>query len=119
MREPSRAQRALVDYIREQASRPDEAAAERADGLHRRRHADDLRELAGYVLHLPPDDERLLELTTLGYRVGVFAPFDEAADALARFRRDDPREDCGAFLARLMRDGALRHARAHGVFGDP
>jgi hypothetical protein len=119
--EPTRGQRALADYIREAGRRPAAGAGEPPDDPRRRRGADGLRALAAYVLRLPPDDQRVLELVTLGYRVGVFAPFEQAADALARFRRDDPREDCGAFLTRLvrlMRDGALRHARDHGVLGD-
>ena len=114
-------QRALADYIGEAARRAAAEAGEHPDDP-RRHGADGLRELAAYVRRLPAEDGRLLELTSLGYRVGVFAPYEEAAAALARFRRDDPREACGAFLARLvrmMRDGALRHARAHGVLGDP
>ncbi len=121
MGEPRGGQRALATYLREAAGRATEAVGEDPDDPHRR-GADGLRELAAYVRRLPADDERLLELTSLGYRVGVFAPFEEAAAAIAGFRRDDPREACGAFLARLvglMRDGALRHARAHGVLGDP
>ena len=51
------------------------------------------------MLRLPPDDECLLELTSLGYRVGVFAPFEEAAAAIVRFRRGaggDPRRGMSA-----------------------
>ena len=121
VREPTGGQRALADYIGEAARRAAAEAGEDPDDP-RWRGADGLRELAAYVLRLPADDGRLLELTSLGYRVGAFVPYEEAAAALARFRRDDPREDCGAFLARLvrlMRDGALRHARARGVLGDP
>ena len=121
MGEPVGGRRALADYIREAAGRVAAEAGEDADDP-RHHGADGLRELAAYVLGLPADDGRLLELTSLGYRVGVFAPYDEAAAAIAGFRRDTPREDCGAFPARLaclMRDGALRHARAHGVLGDP
>jgi hypothetical protein len=122
MGEPTGGQRALADYIREVAGRVAAESGEHPDDPRRRQCAAGLRELAACVLRLPADDERLLELTSLGYRVGVFAPFEEAAAAIAGFRRDDPREACGAFLARLvglMRDGALRHARAHGVLGDP
>ena len=120
MREPTEGQRALAAYLCERACRSE--AGERPEGPRDQAPAAGLRELAGYVLRLPPDDERLLELASLGYRVGMFVPFEEAAEAVARFRRDDPREDGGAFLARLarlMRDGALRDARAHGVLGDP
>ena len=122
MRESSRGQRALVDYIREVGCRQAAEKGGRAGPRRARGGADGLGKLATYVLRLPPDDGRVLELTSLGYRAGVFAPYEEAAAAIARFRRDDPCEDCEAFLARLvrlMRDGALRHARAHGVFGDP
>ena len=121
MGEPVGGQRALADYIREAARRAMAEAGEDPDAPHRH-GADGLRELVEYVLGLPADDGRLLELTSLGYRVGVFAPYDDAAAAVAGFRRDDPREECGAFLVRLvrlMRDGALRHARARGVLGDP
>ena len=88
MRGPPGGQRVLADYIREQARRWDNGADHQPEDPRHRRRADGLRELAGYVLGLPADDQR---------------------------------EDCGAFLARLlrlMRDGALRHARAHGVLGD-
>ena len=121
MGEPPGGQRALADYIGEAARRVAAEAGEDPDDP-RRYGADGLRELAAYVLGLPADDGRLLELTSLGYRVGVFAPYDEAAAAPTGVRREAPREGCGAFLARLvrlMRDGALRHARAHGVLGDP
>ena len=122
MGEPTGGQRALADYIREVGCRQAAEKGERAGPRRARGGADGLGKLATYVLRLPPDAECILELTSLGYRVGMFASFDEAANAIAQFRRDAPREDCGAFLARLvrlMRDGALRHARAHGVLGDP
>ena len=90
MGEPTGGQRALADYIGEAARRAAAEAGEDPDDP-RRHGADGLRELAAYVRRLPAEDGCLLELTSLGYRVGLFAPYEEAADAIACFRHDDPR----------------------------
>jgi hypothetical protein len=112
------AQAAIADHFREQVRWRSEKAAEYPDDYRNEQCADGLEELAAYVLSLPADDERIIELGTLGVRDGLFSPFsgDLAAYAISRFRFDDGRDECGGFLANLvkrLRDDAIRFAKQH------
>jgi hypothetical protein len=116
-------QQAIADHFREQARWRRDKAAEYPDDQRNAQCAAGLEELAEYVLGLPADDERVIELTTLGVRDGMFSPFpgSPAEHAIGRFRFHRGDEDCGQFLAELvrrMRDDALRFGREHGAIPD-
>jgi hypothetical protein len=111
-------QRAIADYFLEQARWRDERAAEHPEDHRNSQSAAGLSELAKYVLALPDDDERIIDLTTLATREGVFMPFQEGSRITGRFRFGRPDQDCGAFLGELVRQthrDALDFAREHGA----
>jgi hypothetical protein len=112
-------QQAIAAYLNTQADWRSQKAVEYPEDPRNLRCAEGLRELASYVLSLDPSDERIMEMTTLGVREGVFSPFHEsAAYAVARFRFHRRDEDCGAFLTSLlgvMRDDALKLAKDQGA----
>ena len=123
-------QRAIADYLLEQARWRGEKAEQYPEDARNLRCAAGLKELAEYVLGLSPTDERVLELTTLGVREGMFSPYPavgpgggNAPYAISRFRFHayGADEDCEHFLARLvvhMRDDALAFAREQGELPD-
>jgi hypothetical protein len=113
------AQQAIADHFHDQARWRSEKAAEYPEDHRNARCADGLEDLAEYVLGLPADDERLIELAAIGVREGLFSPLpgDSAAYAIGRFRFDRADKDCGHFLAslvRMVRDDAIRQAQLAG-----
>jgi hypothetical protein len=96
-------QQTIADYIFKQAAWRDTQAAEPPDQRRNERAAASLRELAAYVLALPGDDERILELTRLVVRDGAFLPFPEGERVIAVFGFDSVGQDCGTFLTQLLR----------------
>jgi hypothetical protein len=104
-------------YLRERATllrqrRADAPAA--AEHLTAHAHALDL--LAEFVQALPEDDERMLMLSTLAVRNGVFVAGAGTEHALSQFDSTS-REACDVFLTnlvRIARDDAITSARAHG-----
>jgi len=112
---------AIADHFLDQARWRSEKANEYPDDYRNVQCADGLEGLATYVLALPADDERVIELGTLAVREGMFMPFSEGARLVSRFGFDDPNEDSGAFLDRLVRvtrEEALTFAREQGVLPD-
>ncbi len=94
----------------------------------RQRYADDLRdarnlrsaagleELAAYVLTLPEDDGRLRELRRLAIQGETFAPGQQTAYEIGRFRFFSPDAGLDPFLDRLV-ELAIADRGEQGRFG--
>jgi hypothetical protein len=122
---PEPGQQAIADYFRGRAEWRYGKAAEYPEDARNLRCAEGLEELAEYVLSLDPSDQRIIELTTLGVREGLFSPYvgDSSAYAISRFRFDSSsaEESCKHFLTRLVQhmiEDAPRAARLAGALDD-
>ena len=108
----------IADYLRVMAD------------WRRQRYQDDLRdprnlrcaaaldELADYVLSLPADDPRLRRLVELAFRGEVFAPGQQTAYEIGRFRFFSPEAGLDAFLDRIV-ELAIADRNERGQFGGP
>jgi hypothetical protein len=66
------------------------------------RCADALDEIAEYVLSLPDDDERIIQLTRLAVHSGVFELEQRAHVAVSRFRFHTPESSVDAMLDHII-----------------
>ena len=116
----------LAEYVLEEAAWRRTQAAERLADRRHRRCAAGLDELAGYILCLGTDDERLLELTRVCHddlELGVFAPWPDGRvrRLIAWFRFDDAQQTPAGILRRLLRAcvaDKLEMAYATGLLSD-
>jgi hypothetical protein len=112
----------IAVYLEDQAAWRYEKATEYPDDARNKRSAHGLRELAAYVRGLPSNDERIIELGTIGVRDGLFSPpvvgGPDASHAISRFRFNNPLDDCDQFLTDLIpqvRADAIEQAYFAGV----
>ncbi len=77
--------------------------------LRSRRSAEGLRELALYLLSLPPDDPRLVRLTVLAFYGNQFDPGATMLHELGRFRFHDPDVRVEGFVDRMVQLAELDH----------
>jgi hypothetical protein len=93
----------LAEYLYEQARWRDLNAEEHPDDDRNRRSADGLRALAGHILNLPDDDERLYVLAALDAdHDEAFRPGDEAERLTRRFHFDLRNESPDAWFDRFV-----------------
>ncbi|CAN5825888.1 hypothetical protein BH23CHL2_BH23CHL2_08920 [soil metagenome] len=98
---PSDVQLALADYFRHQAYFRQEKARQYPDDERNQRAADGLLELAGYVVGLPADDDRITVFAEPLERLdGMldFAPGSYGSLLSTRFRFNDPFQSFDDFL---------------------
>jgi hypothetical protein len=80
------------------------------------RSAAALEELAAYVEHLPPDDERLLRLRELAVQGEAFVPGQQTAYEIGRFRFFTADAGLDPFLDRIV-ELAIADRGEQGRFG--
>ncbi len=75
-----------------------------------RRSAEGLRELAGAIATLPPDDPRLAKVAVLAFYGDQFDPGATMLHELGRFRFHDPDVSVDGFIDRMVELAELDHS---------
>lgn len=100
--EPSRFQRSLADFCRATAQWRRRKAEEYDRDARNLRTAAALEEFATFLIGLPPDDPRLLDLQRLAGAGDDFTPDQRVLYELGRFRFHQPDSGFAPFLDTLV-----------------
>ncbi len=92
----------IADYLRDLARWREGRAEEYDRDVRNLRSAAGLEELAQYVLALPDDDPRIVELARRAVHGNRFEPGQQAHFAIARFRFHEEHTSPAAFLDRVV-----------------
>ena len=113
---PSRFQHSLAEFCRATAAWRRRKAEEYDRDTRNLRTAAALEELADYILTLPADDGRLLDLQRLAAEGDDFAPDQRVLYEIGRFRFHHPEAGIDPFLDTLVELAAADRGEA-GRFG--
>jgi hypothetical protein len=102
MHEPSAFQRSLAAFCESTAQWRRRKAEEYDRDARNLRTAQALEEFSAFVLALPPDDQRLLDLQRLAGIGNDFLPDQRVLYELGRFRFHQPDTSMDAFLTQLV-----------------